>query len=182
MTEAEAPLRDPGVSPGRARRLAYQNRQRRRSLLIGAVSTVVVFGVVILVVVNSPGWPTVRESFFSWEDFKASFPEILTGFVRNVRIFLIAEVFILIVALVLAVIRSSRAPVLTPLRLAATAYVDIIRGIPTIILLFLLGFGVPGAQTPRCAEQPGVLGHNDPGRLILGVRRRGVSGRHRLGP
>ena len=65
---------------------------------------------------------------------------------RNVRIFLIAEVFILIVALILAVIRSSRAPVLTPLRLAATAYVDIIRGIPTIILLFLLGFGVPALR------------------------------------
>ena len=65
---------------------------------------------------------------------------------RNVRIFLIAEVFILIVALVLALIRSSRAPVLTPLRLAATAYVDLIRGIPTIILLFLLGFGVPALR------------------------------------
>jgi polar amino acid transport system permease protein len=50
------------------------------------------------------------------------------------------------VALILAVIRSSRAPVLTPLRLAATAYVDIIRGIPTIILLFLLGFGVPALR------------------------------------
>ncbi|HWL48619.1 MAG TPA: ABC transporter permease subunit, partial [Acidimicrobiia bacterium] len=146
MTEAEAPHRDPGVSPGRARRLAYQKRQRRRSLLVGAASTIVVFGVVILVVANSPGWPTVRESFFSWEDFKASFPDILTGFVRNVRIFLIAEVFILIVALVLALIRSSRAPVLTPLRLAATAYVDLIRGIPTIILLFLLGFGVPALR------------------------------------
>jgi len=143
MTEAEAPHRDPGVSPGRARRLAYQKRQRRRSLLIGAVSTVVVFGVVTLVVVNSPGWPVVRETFFSWDDFKASFPDILTGFVRNIRIFLIAEVFILIVALLVAVIRSSRSPLLTPLRLAATAYVDLIRGIPTIILLFLLGFGMP---------------------------------------
>lgn len=146
MTEAEATHRDPGVSPGRERRLAYHRRQRRRSLLIGAASTVVVFGVVILVVVNSPGWPAVRESFFSWDDFKASFPEILSGFGRNVRIFLIAEVFILIVALVLAVIRSSRSPLLTPLRLAATAYVDLIRGIPTIILLFLLGFGVPALR------------------------------------
>lgn len=146
MSEAEAPQRDPGVSPGRARRLAYQKRQRRRSLLIGAVSTVVVFGAVILVVVNSPGWPAVRESFFSWDHFKASFPDILAGFRRNVRIFLIAEVFILIVALVVAVIRSSRSPVLTPLRLAATAYVDLIRGIPTIILLFLLGFGVPALR------------------------------------
>jgi polar amino acid transport system permease protein len=146
MTEAEASPRGPGISPGRARRLAYQRGQRRRSLLIGAVSTLVVFGVVTLIVVNSPGWPTVRETFFSWEDFKASFPEILAGFGRNIRIFLIAEVFILIVALVVAIIRSTKSPVLTPLRLAATAYVDLIRGIPTIILLFLLGFGVPALR------------------------------------
>jgi polar amino acid transport system permease protein len=134
------------MSPGRARRLAYQRGQRRRALLIGAFSTVIVFGVVALIVVNSPGWPTVRETFFSWEDFKASFPEILAGFRRNIRIFLIAEVFILIVALVVAIIRSTRSPLLTPLRLAATAYVDLIRGIPTIILLFLLGFGVPALR------------------------------------
>lgn len=134
------------MSPGRARRVAYQRGQRRRSLLIGGVSTLIVFGVVTLVVVNSPGWPVVRESFFSWEDFKASFPEILTGFGRNIRIFLIAEVFILIVALIVAIIRSTRSPLLTPLRLAATAYVDLIRGVPTIILLFLLGFGVPALR------------------------------------
>jgi polar amino acid transport system permease protein len=146
MTEAEASRRAPGISPGRARRLAYQRGRRRQSLLIGAVSTVIVFGVVTLVVVNSPGWPTVKETFFSWEDFKASFPEILAGFRRNIRIFLIAEVFILIVALAVAIIRSTRSPVLTPLRLAATAYVDLIRGIPTIILLFLLGFGVPALR------------------------------------
>ena len=146
MTEAEAPRRSQGMSPGRARRLAVHKRQRRRSLVIGAISTIVVFGLAALVVVNSSGWPAVRESFLSWDHFKASFPDILSGFRRNVRIFLIAEVFILIVALLLAVIRSSRSPLLTPLRLAATAYVDLIRGIPTIILLFLLGFGVPALR------------------------------------
>ncbi len=146
MTEAEASPLGPGMSPGRERRLAYQRRQRRRSLLIGGASTVVVFATVALVVVNSPGWPAVKASFFSWEDFKASMPEILSGFMRNIRIFLIAEVFILIVALLVAVIRSSRSPVLTPLRLGATAYVDIVRGIPTIILLYLLGFGVPALR------------------------------------
>ncbi|HEY4606053.1 MAG TPA: amino acid ABC transporter permease [Acidimicrobiia bacterium] len=146
MTEAEASRRSPGLSPGRARRLAFYRRQRRRSLLVGALSSIIVFGTVALVVVNSSGWPAVRESFFSWEHFKASFPEVLSGFGRNVRIFLIAEVFILIVALLLAVIRSSRSAVLTPLRLAATAYVDLIRGIPTIILLFLLGFGIPALR------------------------------------
>jgi polar amino acid transport system permease protein len=143
MTEAEAPRRSPGISPGRARRLALHKSQRRRSLLIGAISTLVVFGTVALVVVNSPGWPAVKESFFSWEDFKASFPDILSGFRKNVRIFLIAEVLILVVSLLVAVIRNSRSPLLTPMRLGATAYVDVVRGIPTIILLFLFGFGIP---------------------------------------
>jgi polar amino acid transport system permease protein len=143
MTEAEAPRRSPGLSPGRARRLAFQKRQKRRSLAIGAVSTVVVFGTMAVIIVNSPGWDAVKESFFSWEDFKASFPDILYGFRRNIRIFLIAEVLILIVALLLAVIRNSRSPLLTPLRLGATTYVDLIRGIPTIILLYLFGFGIP---------------------------------------
>jgi polar amino acid transport system permease protein len=146
MTEAEAPRHSPGISPGRARRLAFQRAQRRRSLSIGAISTIVVFGTVALVVVNSPGWEAVKESFFSWEDFRASFPEILSGFATNVRIFLIAEVLILFVALVLAVIRNSRSPLLTPLRLGATAYVDVIRGIPTIILLYLFGFGIPALR------------------------------------
>lgn len=99
-----------------------------------------------MVVATSPGWPTVRETFFSWEDFRASFPDIWAGFGRNVRIFLIAEVLILIVALLLAVIRNSRSPYLTPLRLGATGYVDVIRGIPTIILLYLFGFGVPALR------------------------------------
>jgi len=102
-----------------------------------------VFGTLAVIIVSSPGWEAVKESFFSWEDFKASFPDILYGFRRNVRIFLIAEVLILIVALLLAVIRNSRSPLLTPLRLGATAYVDVIRGIPTIILLYLFGFGIP---------------------------------------
>lgn len=146
MTEAEASRPSSGLSPGRERRLAYQRRQRARSLLVGAISTIVVFTTVVLVVVNSPGWPAVKESFFSWEDFKASMPEIWSGFGKNIRIFLIAEVLILIVALMVAVIRSSRSPVLTPLRIAATAYVDLVRGIPTIILLFLLGFGVPALR------------------------------------
>ncbi len=143
MTEAEAPRRSTGMSPGRARRLAFQRSQRRRSLAIGAISSLVVFGTLAVIIVSSPGWEAVKESFFSWEDFKASFPDILYGFRRNVRIFLIAEVLILIVALLLAVIRNSRSPLLTPLRLGATAYVDVIRGIPTIILLYLFGFGIP---------------------------------------
>jgi polar amino acid transport system permease protein len=110
------------------------------------VSTVVFFGGLALIVVNSPGWPEVRESFFYWPEFKESFPDILEQFGTNVKLFLIAEVFILAWALVLAVLRSLPGPVFFPLRFLSAAYTDVFRGIPTILLIFLLGFGVPALQ------------------------------------
>ena len=117
-----------------------------RSLAIAAGSTVVVFGALALVVVNSPGWDDVRASFFYWPQFQESFPDILDQFGTNVKLFLLAEVFILVWALVLAVLRSLPGPVFFPLRLMSAAYTDVFRGIPTILLIFLLGFGVPALQ------------------------------------
>ena len=117
-----------------------------RSLAIAAVSTVVVFAALALIVVSSPGWDEVRESFFYWPEFKESFPDILEQFGTNVQLFLLAEVFILGWALVLAVMRSLPGPVFFPLRFLSAAYTDVFRGIPTILLIFLLGFGVPALQ------------------------------------
>ena len=117
-----------------------------RSLLIASVSTLVVFGALVLVVVNSPGWDEVQEAFFYWPEFKESFPDILEKFWTNVKLFLTAEVFILVWGLVLAVLRSLPGPVFFPLRFLSAAYTDVFRGIPTILLIFLLGFGVPALQ------------------------------------
>ena len=117
-----------------------------RSAAIAAVSTVVVFGVLVLVVVNAPNWPEVKEQFFNWDVFKNSFPDIAEAFRTNVKLFLIAEVFILVFALFLAVLRSLPGPVFFPLRVLSTAYTDVFRGIPTILLVYLLGFGIPGLQ------------------------------------
>jgi len=117
-----------------------------RSLAIAAASTVVVFGALVLVVRSSPGWDEVRESFFYGPEFRESFPDILEKFGTNVKLFLLAEVFILIWGLVLAVLRGLPGPVFFPLRFLSAAYTDIFRGIPTILLIFLLGFGVPGLQ------------------------------------
>jgi polar amino acid transport system permease protein len=114
-----------------------------RSLAIAAVSTVVFFTALSLVVVTAPGWPEVREAFFYWPEFRESFPDILDQFGTNVRLFLTAEVFILMFGLGLAVLRSLPGPVFFPLRLLSAAYTDVFRGIPTILLIFLLGFGVP---------------------------------------
>ena len=110
------------------------------------MSTLVVFAALALVVVSSPGWDEVRESFFYWPEFKESFPDILEQFGTNVKLFLLAEVFILVWALVLAVLRSLPGPVFFPLRFLSAAYTDVFRGIPTILLIFLLGFGVPALQ------------------------------------
>jgi polar amino acid transport system permease protein len=107
---------------------------------------VVVFAALALIVVTSPGWDEVQESFFYWPEFRESFPDILEQFGTNVQLFLLAEVFILVWALVLAVMRSLPGPVFFPLRFLSAAYTDVFRGIPTILLIFLLGFGVPALQ------------------------------------
>jgi polar amino acid transport system permease protein len=117
-----------------------------RSLLLASLSTVVFFGVVVILVVNSPGWEDVKAAFFYGPEFRESFPDILEKFWTNVKLFLLAEVFILVWGLVLAVLRSLQGPVFFPLRLLSAAYTDVFRGIPTILLIFLLGFGVPALQ------------------------------------
>ena len=117
-----------------------------RSLLIASVSTVVFFGAVVALVVNSPGWEDVRNAFFYGPEFRESFPDILEKFWTNVKLFLLAEVFILVWGLALAVLRSLTGPVFFPLRLLSAAYTDVFRGVPTILLIFLLGFGVPALQ------------------------------------
>jgi polar amino acid transport system permease protein len=117
---------------------------RRRALLVSTVATVVFFGVVWLATVTSPGWPTVKKYFFSWSDARAAFPSIWHAFwTYNVKLFLIGEVLILVLALTIALIRQSKAPVLLPLRAVAVIYTDLFRGIPTILLVFMLAFGMP---------------------------------------
>ena len=114
-----------------------------RSVAIALVSTVVFFAVLILVITRAPGWPEVKAAFFNPEIFRESFPEILRAFWLNIKIFCVAEVFILAFALVIAVLRSLPGPVFFPIRILAIAYTDLFRGIPTILLIFILGFGVP---------------------------------------
>jgi len=115
-----------------------------RSVTIALVSTVVFFTALALVITNSPGWDEVKNAFFNPTIFKESFPEILRAFELNIKIFCVAEVFILVFALVIAVMRSLPGPVFFPLRALAVVYTDLFRGIPTILLIFILGFGVPG--------------------------------------
>jgi polar amino acid transport system permease protein len=114
-----------------------------RSALIAVVSTVVFFGLVVFLVSRSPNWPAVKAQFFDSDEFKASMPDIARAFKLNVKIFCVAEVFILVLALMLAVVRSLPGPVFFPLRTLAIVYADLFRGIPTILVITMLGLGVP---------------------------------------
>jgi polar amino acid transport system permease protein len=115
----------------------------RRSVAIALASTLVFFAVVVFAITHAPGWPAVRSQFFSWHEFKSTFPEIARAFKLNIKIFSIAEVFILVFALFLAVLRSLPGPVFFPLRALAIVYADLFRGIPTILVIAMLGFGAP---------------------------------------
>ena len=115
-----------------------------RSTLIALVSTVVVFGLIVVVVTSAPNWPEVQKAFFDGAIFARSLPKLIDAFGTNVAIFLIAEAFILALGLVIAIFRGLPGPVFFPVRLLATVYVDLFRAVPGILIIYLLGFGIPG--------------------------------------
>jgi len=150
-----------GARPAGERRLEREAAKRaraRRNALIAAISSVVVIGGLAALVLTSSGWPEVRETFFSWSEFKNAFPEVLSGFWLDVKVFMGVEAAVLVIALVLALIRTSRTPGLFPLRLLTTVFVDVSRGIPTVLLVYLIGFGIPALQLIHPAPEPAVLG------------------------
>jgi polar amino acid transport system permease protein len=100
----------------------------------------------VVLVTSAPGWPEVKSTFFDWDYFWDSMPEIFYAFKLNVKIFCIAEVFILAFALLLAILRSLRGPVFFPVRALAIVYTDFFRGVPTILVIAVLGFGAPALQ------------------------------------
>ena len=117
-----------------------------RSLLIAIVSSIVFFGLIAYVVVNSAGWPRVQAQFLDAELFWASLPKVVSKFWVNVQLFLIAEALILVFGLLLAVLRSMPGPVVFPLRLMATIYVDIFRAVPGVLVIIALGIGIPALR------------------------------------
>jgi polar amino acid transport system permease protein len=141
-----------------AERAAARRRRARRDTLIATVSTVVVLGALCTAILTSQGWPAVRETFFSWDSFKASFPAVLRGFWLDIKLFVIVEIVVLIVGLAIALARTSAAPALAPLRIVSAVWVDVLRGIPTILVVYLVGFGVPALELSGVPTSPVILG------------------------
>ena len=144
--------------PGVTRRQAFERRQKRRSVLIALTSTVIVIGLVVALVPQTPGWYKVKRSFFNGEVLSETFSGLLSAFVKDIQIFLWCAPCILIWGMTLAVCRSVRTPTLFPLRLFAAAYTDIFRGIPVILTILLVGFGVPGLGLGRPWNSPYLWG------------------------
>ena len=142
----------------RLEREAAKRAKARRNALIAALSSVIVIGGLAALVLTSPGWPTVRETFFSWSEFKNAFPEVLDGFWLDIKVFMVVEAAVLVIALAIALIRVNTSPGLFPVRILATVWVDVFRGVPTVLLVYLVGFGVPALELEGLPNSPVVLG------------------------
>ena len=146
------------VGGRRAEREAAKKRRARRGQAIAAVSSLIVIGGLVALAVTSPGWTTFRDTFFSWSAFKDSFPDVAKAYWLDVKMFCVIEVAVLIVGLVIALVRTSRAAALFPLRALSAVFVDVFRGVPVIILIYLVGFGIPALELSGLPSDPIVLG------------------------
>ena len=123
-------------------------RERFIPFLISAVSVTVVFGLAARVVTSAEHWPRIKLQFFNRDAIVAAFPNVFRGFLTNMSVWIIALVAIAIWALVLAIFRSLSGPWFAPLKVFAILYIDLLRGIPSLLLVLLFGFGVPALQIP----------------------------------
>jgi len=145
-------VRGPGLFGPRGPRPVRE--QGARGALIAVLSTLVFFGVALWAILTSEAWPAVQQQFFSSFHFREAFPEVLAGFWLDVRMFLVAQVLILAFALIVAMARALRGPAFFPIRAMAVVFIDLVRGVPIILLILLLGFGVPSLQLPGVPNSP----------------------------
>jgi polar amino acid transport system permease protein len=141
-----------------SRRAPLLGRLRPGGLTIAAASSIAVFGTIGYLIFTSPGWPRVQRSFFSAEHFVQSAPVIVSALWKNIQLFVLAESSILVLALVLAVMRSLPGSAFFPLRLMAVAYIDLFRAVPSVLVIFLLGYGMQGLGVPGLPTDPFIWG------------------------
>ncbi len=139
-------------------RLEFERKTRRRSLTVASISTLAAVAALVLLVPLAPGWEAVKNSFFNWDIFTRTFPTLLQAFLLDVAIFAWSAPLIAAWALVIAICRDVRSPALFPLRLFAMIYTDIFRGVPVVLVVYLVGFGIPGLGLGRPWNSPYLWG------------------------
>ena len=143
---------------GQTRREKYEQHQRRRSMLIAAASTILVLAALVIFVPMAPGWEKVQKSFFNAAVLTKTFPKLLDAFVVNVMIFAWSAPAIAILGLFIALARNAKSPALFPLRIFGATFTDVFRGVPVILTVYLIGFGIPGLGLPRPWNSPFIWG------------------------
>ncbi|MDO5119618.1 MAG: amino acid ABC transporter permease [Coriobacteriales bacterium] len=133
-----------GVSAIEQEREAYRQKERRRSVFTSIASSIALAAALFVVLKLSPGWPRVKESFFSPEYFVLAWPQVVEGLLLNIRVLGVALIGVAILGTSLALIRMTTSAVMFPLRVLARFYTTIMRGIPMLVVLYLIGFGIPG--------------------------------------
>ena len=146
------------MTAGPIDRIAYRRSRARRSTLTALVSTVVFAAVLLFVVTSSPGWSRVQDSFFNLRIGWESLPALLEGLWLNIRVLVVCELLVLVFGLGIAAVRTLRGPVWFPVRALAIGYVDLFRGLPLLICLYLVGFGLPGLRLSGIPTNPVLLG------------------------
>lgn len=154
MANGSTPNRDRGPGMLGPRFASGLREEGARGALIAFGSTVVFLSLAVWAVLTSDAWPAVQRQFFSGFHFGEVFPAVVGGFWLDIRMFLVAELAILVLALLVAMVRALRGPAFFPLRLVSILYIDVVRGIPMILLILLLGFGVPALQLPGLTNSP----------------------------
>lgn len=132
------------VSDVEQERQQYRKSQRTKSILTSVASSIALVALIALVLANSPGWPRVQESFFSPEYFVQAWPQVVDGLLINIRVLAVALIGVAVFGCALALVRITTSPLLFPLRVLARFYTTVMRGIPMIVVLYLIGFGIPG--------------------------------------
>ena len=143
---------------GLPRRELYEQKQRLKSLVIAAASTIFVIAAIVIIVPLTPGWQKVQKSFFDGDVLAKTFPKLLDAFMVNVMIFAWSAPAIAILGLLIALARDAKSPALFPLRIFGAAFTDIFRGVPVILTVYLIGFGIPGLGLPRPWNSPFIWG------------------------
>jgi polar amino acid transport system permease protein len=143
---------------GPSRRERFEAAQRRRATLIAASSTALVVAALVILVPMAPGWSKVQQSFFNGAVLAKTFPKLLEAFLVNVMIFAWCAPAIAVLGLLIALARDVKSPALFPLRIFGAAFTDIFRGVPVILTVYLIGFGIPGLGLPRPWNSPYIWG------------------------
>ena len=139
-------------------RRALRRKLSRKKSLIAALSSILVLGTLTIILITSPGWEVVKATFFDIEYGKEVFPTVVKGLWINLQLTFFGGLAIGVIAMGLALLRTTKSPALTPFRFLATAYVDIFRGAPLILIILLVGFGVPALRLQGISSNVIVLG------------------------